>query len=291
MEKLVEIFPNPLNLTPTKNTPYIESKLNIKNLTNNYVIFKVFNSNTTIYSAKPSKSFIPPKERKDVYIKRFSKEETLAKKDQFLFIFYSIDKVINNNDEVKEAFNSKIYNESSEQKIIISVIINNENKDNKNDSENIYDDDKNEIKIYKDLIENMKKEYDETNKNIIKLEKLYEALKNQNKLLEDKRKAELSKKKNPLNSSNQTYKNIILISIILLGLIFGANLACKYNKLFVYKPRIIKQIIINQSENFIQNKINEINYRYNKELLDINSDFLTWRFFLVLYLICLAFII
>ena len=291
MEKLVEIFPNPLNLTPAKNTPYIESKLNIKNLTNNYVIFKVFNSNTTIYSAKPSKSFIPPKERKDVYIKRFSKEETLAKKDQFLFIFYSIDKVINNNDEVKEAFNSKIYNESSEQKIIISVIINNENKDNKNDSENIYDDDKNEIKIYKDLIENMKKEYDETNKNIIKLEKLYEALKNQNKLLEDKRKAEISKKKNPLNSFNQTYKNIILISIILLGLIFGANLACKYNKLFVYKPRIIKQIIINRSENYIQNKINEINYRYNKELLDINSDFLTWRFFLVLYLICLAFII
>ena len=246
MEKLVEIFPNPLNLTPTKNTPYIESKLNIKNLTDNYVILKVFNSNTTIYSAKPSKSFIPPKERKDVYIKRFSKEETLAKKDQFLFIFYSIDKIINNNDEVKEAFNSKIYNESSEQKIIISVIINNENKDNKNDSENIYDDDKNEIKIYKDLIENMKKEYDETNKNIIKLEKLYEALKNQNKLLEDKRKAELSKKKNPLNSFNQTYKNIILISIILLGLIFGANLACKYNKLFVYKPRIIKQIIIKQ---------------------------------------------
>ena len=291
MEKLVEIFPNPLNLTPTKNTPYIESKLNIKNLTNNYVIFKVFNSNTTIYSAKPSKSFIPPKERKDVYIKRFSKEETLAKKDQFLFIFYSIDKVINNNDEVKEAFNSKIYNESSEQKIIISVIINNENKDNKNDSENIYDDDKNEIKIYKDLIENMKKEYDETNKNIIKLEKLYEALKNQNKLLEDKRKAEISKKKNPLNSFNQTYKNIILISIILLGLIFGANLASKYNKLFLYKPRIIKQIIINPSENYIQNKINEINYRYNKKLLDINSDFLTWRFFLVLYLICLAFII
>lgn len=290
MEKLVEIFPNPLNLTPTKNTQYIESKLNIKNLTNNYVIFKIFNNNTNIYSVKPSKSFIPPKERKDIYIKRFTKEEITTKKckDQFLFIFYSIDKIISNNDEVKDAFNSKIYNESSEQKIIISVTINNENEV---DSENIYDDDKNEIKIYKEMIENMRKEYDEANQNIIKLEKLYEVIKNQNKLLEEKRKAVSSNKKKNLNNLNKSYNNIILISIILLGLIFGANLACKYNKLFVYKPRIIKQIIINQSENYIQNKINEINNQYNKKLLDINSDFLTWRFFLVLYLICLAFII
>ena len=290
MEKLVEIFPNPLNLTPTKNTQYIESKLNIKNLTNNYVIFKIFNNNTNIYSVKPSKSFIPPKERKDIYIKRFTKEEITTKKckDQFLFIFYSIDKIISNNDEVKDAFNSKIYNESSEQKIIISVTIDNENEV---DSENIYDDDKNEIKIYKEMIENMRKEYDEANQNIIKLEKLYEVIKNQNKLLEEKRKAVSSNKKKNLNNLNKSYNNIILISIILLGLIFGANLACKYNKLFVYKPRIIKQIIINQSENYIQNKINEINNQYNKKLLDINSDFLTWRFFLVLYLICLAFII
>ena len=290
MEKLVEIFPNPLNLTPTKNTQYIESKLNIKNLTNNYVIFKIFNNNTNIYSVKPSKSFIPPKERKDIYIKRFTKEEITTKKckDQFLFIFYSIDKIISNNDEVKDAFNSKLYNESSEQKIIISVTINNENEV---DSENIYDDDKNEIKIYKEMIENMRKEYDDANQNIIKLEKLYEVIKNQNKLLEEKRKAVSSNKKKNLNNLNKSYNNIILISIILLGLIFGANLACKYNKLFVYKPRIIKQIIINQSENYIQNKINEINNQYNKKLLDINSDFLTWRFFLVLYLICLAFII
>lgn len=289
MEKLVEIFPNPLNLTPTKNTQYIESKLNIKNLTNNYVIFKIFNNNTNIYSVKPSKSFIPPKERKDIYIKRFTKEEITTKKckDQFLFIFYSIDKIISNNDEVKDAFNSKIYNESSEQKIIISVTINNENEV---DSENIYDDDQNEIKIYKEMIENMRKEYDEANQNIIKLEKLYEVIKNQNKLLEEKRKAVSSNKKKNLNNLNKSYNNIILISIILLGLIFGANLASKYNKLFVYKPRIIKQIIINQSENYIQNKINEINNQYNKKLLDINSDFLTWRFFLVLYLICLAFI-
>jgi len=290
MEKLVEIFPNPLNLTPTKNTQYIESKLNIKNLTNNYVIFKIFNNNTNIYSVKPSKSFIPPKERKDIYIKRFTKEEITTKKckDQFLFIFYSIDKIISNNDEVKDAFNSKIYNESSEQKIIISVTINNENEV---DSENIYDDDKNEIKIYKEMIENMRKEYDEANQNIIKLEKLYEVIKNQNKLLEEKRKAVSSNKKKNLNNLNKSYNNIILISIILLGLIFGANLASKYNKLFVYKPRIIKQIIINQSENFIQNKINEINNINSNKSIFVDKDFLTTKFFISLYLFLLGFVI
>ena len=295
MEKLVEIFPNQLNLTPTKNTPYIESKLNIKNLTNNYVIFKIYNNNIKIYSCKPSRSFIPPKETKDIYIKRFTKEE--KGNNQFMFIFYSIDKIINNNDEVKDAFNSKIYNEKSEQKIILPVFINN---DNKNESENIYnendlkevvDNDLEEIKIYNNLIENLRTDYEKTNQNIIKLEKLLEVIKTQRQLKDEKERAITLNKNKNINSFNKSYKNIILIAIILLGLIFGANLACKYNKLFVYKPRIIKQIIINPSENFIQNKINEINNLYDRRLFKVNSDFLTWKFFLVLYLICLAFVI
>ena len=88
MEKLVEIFPNPLNLTITKNTTYLESKLNLKNLTNNYIIFKVFNNNGKIYSAKPSKSFIPPKETKSIQIKRFTKEDFSSKKKESNFYYY-----------------------------------------------------------------------------------------------------------------------------------------------------------------------------------------------------------
>ena len=290
MEKLVEIFPNPLILTPNKDTSYIESKINIKNLTNNYVIFKIFNNNTTIYSCKPSKSFIAPKETKDIHVKRFTKEETNAKKgkDQFLFMFYSIDKIINNNDEVKAAFNEKLFNEGSKQEIIISVIINNDNK-----TENIYIDDseQNEIKIYSNMIENLRKDYEKTNQNIIQLEKLLEAIKAQKQLKNEKEMAISRKRSKALNISNKINNNIILISIILLGLIFGANLANKYNKLFVYKPRIIKQIIINPSENYIENKINEINKLSIQKLFKINSDFLTWRFFLVIYLLCLSFII
>ena len=295
MEKLVEVFPNQLNLTPTKNTPYIESKLNIKNLTNNYVIFKIYNNNINIYSCKPSKSFIPPKETKDIYIKRFTKEE--KGNDQFLLMFYSIDKIINNNDEVKDAFNSKIYNEKSELRITIPVSINNENKNeleniyNENDLKEVVDDNLEEIKIYNNLIENLKTDFEKTNQNIIQLEKILEGIKTQRQLKEEKERAITLNKNKKLNNLNKSYKNIILISIILIGLIFGANLACKYNKLFVYKPRIIKQIIINPSENYIQNKINEINNLYDRSFFKINNDFLTWRFFLVLYLICLAFVL
>jgi len=292
MNKLVEIFPNPLNLIATKNSSFLESKINIKNLTNNYIIFKVFNNNSTVYSAKPSKSFISPMETKDVHIKRFTKEEIPNKKgkDQFLLLFYSIDKIISNNDEVKEAFDKKLFNKESKQESIITVLI------SKDESESIYSepdindivgDNSEEIKKYNNLIENLKKEYNNINQNIVKLENLFEVIKTQRKLKDEKEKAvSISKTKN-ITSSNKILNNIKLISIILLGLIFGANLANKYNKIFNPKEKIIKQIIINQSENYIQNKINEIN---NIKSI-IYGDFLSWRFFLVIYLLCLEFII
>ena len=296
MNKLVEIFPNPLNLIATKNSSFLESKINIKNLTNNYVIFKVFNNNSTVYSAKPSKSFIAPMETKDVHIKRFIKEEIPNKKgkEQFLLLFYSIDKIISNNDEVKEAFDKKLFNKESKQESIITVLI------SKDESESIYSepdindivgDNSEEIKKYNNLIENLKKEYNNINQNIVKLENLFEVIKTQRKLKDEKEKAvSISKTKN-ITSSNKILNNIKLISIILLGLIFGANLANKYNKIFNPKEKIIKQIIINQSENYIQNKINEINnIKSNIENI-IYGDFLSWRFFLVIYLLCLEFII
>jgi hypothetical protein len=301
MENLVEIFPNPLNLTITKNTTYLESKLNLRNLTNNYIIFKVFNNNGKIYSAKPSKSFIPPKETKSIQIKRFTKEDFSSKKEgeQFLLLFFSIDKIINNNDEVKEAFESKLYNPESKQESMISVVIT-DNENNQNKNEIIYDendlnevgnDNQKELNIYNNLIDNLKKEYNKTNQNIVQLENLLEVIKTQIKLKNEKDKAISTSKAKNKDISNKTINNLVLISIIILGLIFGANLACKYNKLFVYKPRIIKQIILNPSENYIQNKINEINHiKINKGNI-FEGDFLTWRFFIAIYLLCLQFII
>ena len=303
MEKLVEIFPNPLKLIPSKNSPYLESKLNLKNLTNNYVIFKIFNSNSKIYSAKPSKSFIPPKESKNINIKRFTKEEMSSNKgkEQFLLLFYTIDKIINNNDEVKEAFDSKLFNPESKQESLISVIINDNTKDNTINSENIYnendlnevgDDEQKEIKIYENLIDNLKNEYNKTNQKIVELEKILEVIKTQKQLKDQKDKAISLTRNDNKKNHDKIQNNIILISIILLGLVFGANIACKYNKFFVHKKRIIKQIIINKSENYIENKINEINnIKPIHKIGYIDKDFLTWKFFIALYLCFLEFII
>ena len=105
--KIVMVYPTPLVITKKKDTNYYESKLNLSNLTNDYVIFKVYNNKHRLYSAKPSASFIKPKETAHVLIKRFSgdQDESAAGKDKFILCFYTINKIINNNDEAKEALN------------------------------------------------------------------------------------------------------------------------------------------------------------------------------------------
>jgi hypothetical protein len=184
---------------------------------------------------------------------------------------------------------------------LISVIINDDIKDNAINSENIYnendlnevgDDEQKEIKIYENLIDNLKNEYNKTNQKIVELEKILEVIKTQKQLKDQKDKAISLTRNDNKKNHDKIQNNIILISIILLGLVFGANLACKYNKFFVHKKRIIKQIIINKSENYIENKINEINnIKPIHKIGYIDKDFLTWKFFIALYLCFLEFII
>ncbi len=135
---------------------------------------------------------------------------------------------------------------------MISVIINGDIKDNAINSENIYnendlnevgDDEQKEIKIYDRLINNLRNEYNKTNQNIVDLEKMLEVIQTQKKLKNEKDKAISVTRRFDKKNYDKIQNNIILISIILLGLVFGANLACKYNKVFIQKKRIIKQII------------------------------------------------
>ena len=170
---------------------------------------------------------------------------------------------------------------------MISVIINGDIKDNAINSENIY----NENDLNEVLINNLRNEYNKTNQNIVDLEKMLEVIQTQKKLKYEKDKAISVTRRFDKKNYDKIQNNIILISIILLGLVFGANLACKYNKVFIQKKRIIKQIIINTNENFIQNKINEFNNIKSKQMGYMNNDFLTWKFFIALYLCFLGFII
>ena len=128
---IVLAFPDPLVITQSNNSNYFESILNLTNLTDDYIVFKIYNNKRELYSAKPSTSFIPPKETAKVAIKRFKKVEEVSQvaKDKFLLIFYTINKVINDNEEAKEAIKLKLYNENSKQETVISIILKNQEDD------------------------------------------------------------------------------------------------------------------------------------------------------------------
>ncbi len=72
-KKYIEVFPNKILLAKSNDQNYYEAKLTLNNLTNSFVVFKVYINKSTIYSANPSTSFIPPKEGISINIKRLEK--------------------------------------------------------------------------------------------------------------------------------------------------------------------------------------------------------------------------
>ena len=267
-DNIVEIYPDPLILVQSTNSDYLESKLNFHNLTSEYVIFKLFNNKKSLYTTKPSTSFIPPKDTVSILIKRFKREKNISQieigKEKFLAIFHIINKVITSNEEAKEAFKSKIYKEDSEQKNMISLIIKEEEfqtkkKYNIDDLNDIGDDYKKGIEIYNDLNEDLQKEINKINENIREGENTLEKIKNGKKFLKEKENA-LKGYNNKQSKKGDNFNNILMICIILLGLMFGANLANVFNYLFHKTPNQKKrEIVINQSENYVIKKIKELN--------------------------------
>ena len=239
--KIVLVYPSPLVITKQKNSNFFESKLNLSNLTNEYVIFKLYINQRALYSAKPSTSFIKPKETAHVLIKRFAKDDNQSSsgKDRFILLFYTINKIINNNEEAKEAFKSKLYNETSKQESMLYVVLKEQENEEFDISPRIDESNLDEIgtdytkgiQIYQDLNEKMRQESNLINQRIKELEKAIVMIKNQQILKDDKEKAIQDRKAKTKNNINSN-KNIMLISLILLGLIIGANLANLFNKIF-----------------------------------------------------------
>lgn len=68
----LEINPNQIILSKTS-TDYYESKIELKNLTNKYVLFKVFNNKKTTYSSTPNYGFLTPGGSINIEIKRLER--------------------------------------------------------------------------------------------------------------------------------------------------------------------------------------------------------------------------
>ena len=261
LSNIVSVFPDPLVIIQSINSNILESKINLTNLTNDYVVFKIYNNKHSLYSAKPSTSFIPPKETVNVIIKRFKKEENISQvgKDKFLLMLYTINKVIKDNDEAKEAIKQKLYNEDSKQETIISIILKNQDEElestftyNESALENIGEDYNKGIKAYNDLNENLRKESNNINNKIKDLENALEMIKAQKELKIGKDIALKENKK--INKSYENYlPKIILIAVVLLGLLIGANLSIAYNKMLGYKP-IKEEVFAYKNENFDENR-------------------------------------
>jgi hypothetical protein len=264
--KLVLVYPDPLKLTHINNSNYYESKLNLTNLTNEYVIFKLFNNQRSLYNAKPSTSFLPPKENAKVSIKRFKKDEdSQVGKDKFLLLFYTINRVINDNEEAKEAFKQKTFNENSKQESMISIILKDQEEETDEPTytydesvlEGIGDDYIKGIKTYSELNDNLNKQINAINEKIRDSENELNMIKRQKEMQQLKDKA-MKDKKAENKSNDKGLSKILLICLILLGLVIGANFAKGYNRLFHSKQNIDDVIAYkdNQDKNIINENIN-----------------------------------
>ena len=120
-----EIFPNPLNIYKGAAGEYCETSMTLKNLTNNYLIFKIWVNIKDIYLVNPSSSFIKPNESKKIIINRKKNEENNSIiKEKFLIKIYVSETILNSDEEVKEMLKNKKYDEKKEQKIRININLN-----------------------------------------------------------------------------------------------------------------------------------------------------------------------
>ena len=78
-----------------ENNNIYSSVVTITNLTDKYLLFKVYINKIRVYSANPPTSFIPPREKADISIKRIEGEFDPSENDVFMFAAYPVDTVVN----------------------------------------------------------------------------------------------------------------------------------------------------------------------------------------------------
>lgn len=86
--KFIEATPNKILLIKVIDQKFYEGHLQLKNITNNYVVFRFFNNHHMLYTLSPSVYYIKPNETLYVNIKRFevASIDELKTKDKILLI-------------------------------------------------------------------------------------------------------------------------------------------------------------------------------------------------------------
>jgi hypothetical protein len=227
----VKEFPNPLNIYKKNENEYFEASITLKNLTNNYLIFKVYINKVdanqkAVYIPKPNTSFIKPFDSKKITVNRYNKSivENNSNKDKFLIKIHAVDKVLNSDEEVKEMIKNKNYDEKKEQNIFINIKVNDSNPISNNDNDSMISEINNlNAEIFNLEISN--KQLEEQLKN---LEDKLKIIEQKHDVLTPKEKL-ISKTKNGIN-----LKFVILF--MMLSIVFGGYLSKIKNSF--NKPKI-----------------------------------------------------
>ena len=236
-KNFAKVEPNPLSLIISKDSQNkIPYNITIQNLTDKYLIFGLLINTKGILLAKPAISYILPNLDISVEINIIKNNLSLDeyKKTKIVVIIIPYNEEIKSVEQAKNLFQILKRKEIDKQEIFIDLnfaqeeiidtdIINNNTNITNNDNDN-----NNEEKIlftnYTNIRSQLMAKKEEILKNLQINRKKLENLMEQKSTIIEKTKQKIKKKYN--------FDNLIMVSIILLGLIFGANFAILYNKLF-----------------------------------------------------------
>ena len=230
-----KVDPNPLSLVISKDSQNkIPYNINIQNLTDKYLIFGLLINTKGILLAKPAISYILPNQNISVEINIIKNNLSLDeyKKSKIVVIIIPYNEEIKSVEQAKNLFQILKKKDIDKQEIFIDLNFSHEEiiDTDINNNTNITNDEINnkEEKIlfvnHTNIRSQLMAKKEEILKNLQVNRKKLENLMEQKSTIIEKTKQRIKKKHN--------FDNLIMVSIILLGLIFGANFAILYNKLF-----------------------------------------------------------
>ena len=236
-KNFAKVEPNPLSLIiPKDSQNKIPYNITIQNLTDKYLIFGLLINTKGILLAKPAISYILPNQNVSVEINIIKNNLSLDeyKKTKIVVIIIPYNEEIKSVEQAKNLFQILKRKEIDKQEIFIDLnfaqeeIIDTDIINNNTNITNDGNDNNNEEKIlfsnYTNIRSQLMAKKEEILKNLQINRKKLENLMEQKSTIIEKTKQKIKKKYN--------FDNLIMVSIILLGLIFGANFAILYNKLF-----------------------------------------------------------
>ena len=230
-----EVSPNPLPIEiSNNNTEKKKPILILKNITKKYLLYKFLINTKSVLLAKNPTAFIKPSQSLSIEINILNNNLPLEEynKTKLLIMFVKSDEEIRSIDQAKKMF-KKIKKENSEETEIQEVLVNlniiyeenDTNLEQNSDIEN-KEDEKITYINYAQLKTELNLKNNEVIKNLEIQRKRLETLVSQDKKYNNNIKNQGKRKK------YYNMDNLILVFIIFIGLIIGANFACGYNRVF-----------------------------------------------------------